>query len=672
MKTLVHSFFLMLIFLYPLNTTNAIVQINRFETCATGCGEYLITATGIWDEFQRYSGDYLVFWHFGDGNYLQKNYIINDASPITINYQYSRTGDHDVYLEVVPRYERGKPPKRFQYPNNNNPMLFHSDCSSSCNPLPSAPTRVFSHSSNRDFVPEHQVSYLLSYANLCDAEPELSNMVDGSVSFEYDSKEIDLDPTLPPVYDRFSIPASHKTVQNGSKFTLTWEFEALKINEIKNIIIPLVVDKSVRVGQDVIVTASIKIDSAGPCEYIETVPIKTTVANSHDPNSLKADQDFTCDLDQVNVVKYVIRFQNDGDGPATTVLIKDLIPEYFDLSTIETIYPFDPFATLPADKVPAHSIITSTREVRWNLENQFLKNGTKLKGTAQAGFGQSIFLEDCVDSLVFRITKKSTAKLNKCDAIINRAEIIFDCNPSFYTDPYIFRFGCLDTTFVVINPNDTSQNSVSLSTGPVPPMIDTITCNNCKEKGIIESNAGIYQNGNAVQLLIDQSYLPEEEGRTFQWYPSAGLDNTKVMQPMASPIKATDYYLIASNPLTCERTIYKVRVDIPCKLRIKSKIYCNSLNNGNGNKSLTLTTNSTSPHLVWQDCTMPGNIYSTTTGNRYFYASVVDTLTGCYATANVKMICPLPVPVWPKQNVLFVGGIILICLLLAFYFFRKP
>ena len=615
------------------------------------CNTYIFTASNIRSEYGDISGSYRIFWYFGDGEYIDYVDTLDDTNPNTfVTHIFNQSGDFEIYMEAVPRYEIDKPPKRFQYSGTFSPTCTDSTCGTAKVSLPSGP---FYHTSNRDFVSNQKVSYLLTYANLCGPGDSPANPVSGTIFLRYDSKQLKPD-DIRPISEPSANITFTETEEDNDIEKMKWVFSQLPRGSTWNIIIPFVVNSSMNVGDSLNIVIGVNMaGSFNNCIYNpDSMSVDFPVKNSHDPNDLIADIDKSCNPRDVNIVEYVIRFKNNGDGPATRVLIKDEMPEYFDISTIETIYPLS--SGLP----PPHSN-PKGREIRWELSEDYLR-GRSLKGTRQKEFGKSIFLEDCVDSLVFtveRIPNLPSLPIDSCDAIVNRAEIIFDCNTPFYTNPYIFRFGC-DTTIAGT----------------------PLACECIEQPSIIKTVSGTYiPGGNPIQLRIDTSHLPKLDGIKFVWYPSEGLNNITTMEPLASPIKKTDYFLIASNPGSCERTIYQNTVDVPCDLKIIPEITCM-----NGIKSVAAKVDSDSRHLQWQDCTTFGNdIEISNIKNRYLYLSVVDTITNCFATIDLEVVCPdeprsrlAPpgsndssggTPSIPLILLLVVGGIIIIGGLLKYF-----
>ena len=656
MKTLLRSFCMVSLFFWFSGLEGQTIKSFNNPCSITECFTKRFEASGIPAMFNNHVGSYRFFWYMGDGTYYDYEQIISSNADISfVNHSYEVTGNYEVYMEVVPRYEIDKPPKRFNFPNDNaTPVPVTVNCTilQCSTPLSSPPSSPFFVKTNRDMVKGNMFSYLLTYAHTC---KEFNIPLSGTISMKFPDDKLEVD--IPSF--QYGIPNTNVSISSpdaAGDITVNWIFTNLGVGKTRHIIVPMKVKDvlSTNIGDEIDVAFDVTFSDCIP-------PISTSfpmeVRNSHDPNNLDSDKAFSCEVLDANTVKYTIRFKNDGDAPADTVLIKNVIPDVFNLNTIHTEY--------PQNSATLHEVISGTQEVRWELTGGLLRGNKDLHGTKELGYGQLIHEEDCIDSIVFRIDKHPASVINKCNAIINRAEIIFDCNPSFYTEPYIFRFGCTDTlAFVdtvsiadfglldsnliiaIIDTIITPVSSSSPDTLLILEIINTANCINCTEVSIIEL-AAIAYTGQPVQLNVSTAQLPDLNGIEYMWYPSTGLDDPRLREPMASPIKSTDYYLVASNPNSCQRAIFQKQVNIPCNLDIITSIQCNSSNN---TKSITASVVSSSPHLRWQDCKTFGDTFTLSNlSNEYLYLSVVDTLTNCSAVLNVKMVCknsPPPPSPW--------------------------
>ncbi len=588
--------------------------VNR-PCSSNGCFTKRFQATDIPSHFNQFTGSYRFFWYMGDGTYYDYEDVIDGNLDLAyVDHTYKQDGNYEVYMEAVPRYEDDKPPKRFYPPNGIGTFSVvcgsNQPCSSSN--LTSVPSSSFSIKTNRDMVKGDMFSYVLTYSHNCKELGPIS----GYISLSFPTNKLEME--RPSIH--YGISASDVSIVNSSSdTTITWNINNLNTFETRNIIVPLRVKNvsGINTGDNIDVQINVAI---GNCIGPIGMSYPTEVKNSHDPNNLDSDQSFICEIVDADNLLYTIRYQNFGDKEADTVIVKNVIPDAFDKYSIETVYP--PFTGVDS----IHVNIPGTREVRWVLTDDLIRGPGKLHGTKEVGFGDYIFEENTIDSIQFKVTKKPDFSFEKCNAIVNQAELIFDCNPSIYTEPHIFRIQCLDTFFVVIPPDSI-------------PGIDTIICDPCSETLFLDLDSVVFDDAlsSAVQLKFPPNVMQNLIGRNLLWYPSEGLDDSTLTEPFASPIKSTDYYLVASSTDPCRRTIVKKRVEIPCNLEITAIVDCNNSNN----KNITATVNSTSKHLKWQDCSFGDKFQYFNTSNDVFYLSVVDTMNNCSATLNVEMVCPV-------------------------------
>lgn len=134
------------------------------------------------------------------------------------------------------------------------------------------------------------------------------------------------------------------------------------------------------------------------------------VSNSFDPNDKSVDLPTNINPNVTDQLRYMIRFQNDGNHDAVNVVIRDSISEHLDLST---------FQYLGAKHGVATSINPSTRVVTFTFEN--------------INLGQSsVDLEASQGYVVYSISELPNLPVGT--EIENTAYIYFDFNPAIVTN----------------------------------------------------------------------------------------------------------------------------------------------------------------------------------------------------------------------------------------------
>jgi hypothetical protein len=457
------------------------------------------------------------FWYFGDGEWS------TEESPTHTYYTGSTIAGP--YVEVTPirGYTGTEAPHRINVPSNGTTLNITPTLSKPTGGLPNVRLSL---STNRLLVSGpngHRVTYIISYKNN-GCEPS-------TIKFQYPNTL--LEPELFSPSTLMALPQSSNptTISNGID-QIEWNISSqTSDNNYRHILIRMKVKNNINAG--VIVSTKVQFSNGCAPDYVDNQEIR----KSHDPNLIVGDVSYDCMKNAVDKIKYKIRFQNIGIGKANTVLIKNFIPEIFDLASL-TVLPPSNGSAMPVQTPLSPS--NYRKAIVWNLQGNALKNSLGLRGTNEEGIGQSFLLEDTYDYLTYEISlKRNTVD---CDAIVNKAWIKFDEHEPIWTAPFVTNFGCK------------SQPSVR--------------CDTCSVEFINESPTGFDYLGNPVTLEFDTDLLLPSQGYTYQWYPLYGLDNPNSPNPTAHPCYDMDYYLVASaNPPNCHKIISHCYVHVignPC------------------------------------------------------------------------------------------------------------
>ena len=131
-------------------------------------------------------------------------------------------------------------------------------------------------------------------------------------------------------------------------------------------------------------------------------------------------------------------------------------------------------------------------------------------------------------------------QVEPCQAIVNRARIVFDCNPALYTNFTFASMGCNVSSISPVNPiacQDTTQKLPAISNVSVGAPIKQLL-----------SPA-------AAKLLKDNGYS------NFKWYPATHLTAPLTAGTGVDMARPETYVLVASSGLpSCGRRIYYVSV----------------------------------------------------------------------------------------------------------------
>ena len=240
-----------------------------------------------------------------------------------------------------------------------------------------------------------------------------SNIVDsGCITFYYHDTELSLN--FGGILDYGWVKYKSKGVSTGSSLynqEIKWEYKNLQPGEQRVIYIPMTSLKTA--GTKLNLGSQYSSGCSGNSDIKNNS--HTSRGHPHDPNIKSADK--ICMrpyLQDKNTITYTIRFQNEGNAPAVNVLLKDIIdPLLLDISTldfIESEYPY------------SYSTTGNLLEIEFANIN--------LPGLKQNGPKKYTY-DETESYIKFKICTYSN--LNP-GVIENQAEIIFDTQPSIFTN----------------------------------------------------------------------------------------------------------------------------------------------------------------------------------------------------------------------------------------------
>lgn len=595
-------------------------------------------------------GAYSIFLYCGDGRYeeLKVDDTLLDSSSVTISHAFPRADEinqsfiaeyDSIYAEVTKLYDENDPPKRllFEGPGGTTKLIVDCSAGNYCiRPDFLILKEQIELTANRDIVPGHEITFIIKYDVGCATDS-------AKIVFEYDKYAFDI--------NDFTFSSSGFITQNPASDTsraqICWKADSLKINNgAKGVLYVEATADSVYLQEllssSLLITATLAGDA---CTETVSELLDAEVSTSHDPNDLDSESDFSClDIAELPPVKYVIKFQNTGEGPARTVIVKDIIPDVYDVSTIELIYPP---VVIGRDSI---SFRVDGQLATWVLSGKFLNAFTnktgQLHGTAERLFGLPYPEEFTRDEVIFTIQYNDDFQPEPCDAIINQAEIIFDCNNAYYTNPHVLDFSC--------DPDTDSCYVCNKTMTRMPPVTWASTAESVVRMDTIFP---ILDSLNNVAGTIS----------SFRWYPPP-LSGANTLTPEIVFTKNIDYYLVLSNAAAgisgkCTKEIITFPIRVDCDLQINTNINCDTA----GVK--WLEANVTSDNLFlndlsWQDCSegRTFNLEITNYSQDSILLSVVDRVSNCYTIVKVGTECNNPIGPdipgwgWGVLAFLLVGG----------------
>lgn len=308
---------------------------------------------------------YKHFWEFGDGDYS------NEEAPIK---QYKKQDEYEVKYWATNVYSNGKPP------TSRPKKIKVNDANDSAEDSASM-TDDIELTRNREPMPSEEMVVVMSYKNYKDyATSGTLHLYFNEQKYRADNfeladsrvynneREIDSEDFVftHDVDDERSFYASSKndihllrarfqdsTEKEDLELTLaetkttykkssTIEFDNMKPNEERNIFYTFKTTPEMLKDTSAIISVrSIYI----PDNNYKTHKVKDMemeIVTSHDPNKMSSNSTFlNYRLVRFKRPKFKIRFQNNGEGPASTIRLETDIPDMFDKSSIrvEDMYP---------------------------------------------------------------------------------------------------------------------------------------------------------------------------------------------------------------------------------------------------------------------------------------------------------------------------------------------
>ena len=552
--------------------------------CGGGC-------TDLWlENAPAPDTGYNYFWFFDDGTY--------SFSKSIDDHQFQTTGNHDVYLEVIKRYDDDDEPESY---TANVPTTGSSDETETVSQKVSILTSRMPRSGDT-------ITYIFTYGDIC---PPTGGPTAPSPFLDiiYNSSQLDYVKTS--VYHGENVPGSFSP---GAIPISNLKIDAVDNDLAKRIFVRFEVTENVEVGDIVEVGAKLSYDGAAPpgCDF--SAASSLGAVKSHDPNYIIGNRSKFCGgAAPWDSVTYSIHFQNIGEAPAQTVEVRTYLPIYFRNDTIESNFPFE---------------IRANREIVWTLNagvDTIPPDG--LRGTGEADFPFGAFpIEDTRDTIWYKVyfSDDNTVReliAEPCRSIINQAEIVFDCNPSIFTNFYTTEIVC-----------DTAR------------MGNLCAC----DRTILREMPPV-----KISSLLTEGLNLGSSQMDAVWYPGVSLGDQFAAITSASPTKGITYVSSVKGS-RCTQQIVIQPVDMECDLDIN----LSSTLKGCDTDSLVdygiisaqaITTGDTS-NLVWNwECT--DDVPWTKTGYKLvldsltpgsYYLTVKDTMTGCWTDARIVIpsVCP--------------------------------
>lgn len=303
---------------------------------------------------------YTYFWEFGDGHYSK------EEKPKHI---YKNKGEYEIKLWATNNYDTGKPPTtRPKKIAINNLTTDYEDLATM--------DEDFSLKRNREPVPNEEIVAVMSYKNvkeyatngklylfynehkykannfeLIETRTHYKEKDISSETFAY-SGNIDDDKTylaslnnevlisemLQDSTIKTNLPL---TIEESKTYYKDWsilEFDDMQPQEERNVFFSLKTTPEMVKDTSAIISVRGIYVPDGNYDNHKIKDMEMEIVTSHDPNKMSSNGTFmNYRLVRFKTLKYKIKFQNNGEGPARTIKLETDIPEMLDKSTLKVL-----------------------------------------------------------------------------------------------------------------------------------------------------------------------------------------------------------------------------------------------------------------------------------------------------------------------------------------------
>lgn len=255
----------------------------------------------------------------------------------------------------------------------------------------------------------------------------------GTVTFNFDDAISDFVSAIPPV-----------TAQSTN--VLSWDFTDLVPFETRYFEVKLNINSPtetppVNIGDQLDYTAGVASTVADVTPEDNTALLKQTVMGSYDPNDKLVMEGSQISTSQTgDYLHYIIRFQNTGTYPAEKVVVKDMLDENLDWSTLQML----------SSSHPYRSTLTNGNRLEVFYENIDLPPSS-VDEPGSNGY------------IAFKIKPITTIAVD--DVIENKADIYFDFNFPIVTNT-------VSTTVTVLGTGDFNQLGFTLYPNPTRSLLN--------------------------------------------------------------------------------------------------------------------------------------------------------------------------------------------------------
>jgi len=397
---------------------------------------------------------YTHYWEFGDGNYS------TEENPKHI---YKNKGEYEVKLWATNNYDTGKPP------TTRPKKVVVNSVSADYKEVASMETD-FDLKRNREPIPNEEIVAILRYKNtkeyttngklymfynehkykannfeLTDTRThheEKTVLEDGfAYTYNIDDDRTYLASSNDAIFEASSVlqDSTEKmnlplTIEDSKAYYKNWssfEFDNLKPNEERNIFFTLKTTPEMLKDTSAIISVRGVYVPDSNFDNHKVKDMEMEIVTSHDPNKMSSNGTFmNYRLVRFKTLKYKIKFQNNGEGPARTIRLETDIPDMLDKSTIEVTDMYPKCEICPKREVQYSCLDTAFTDTQaiFTFKNIYLP-GSEQKNVKEYDSTKGFVKYN------IKFTKDFHKKKTK-----SRTAIIFDKNEPIITNYSTTRF----------------------------------------------------------------------------------------------------------------------------------------------------------------------------------------------------------------------------------------
>ncbi len=398
---------------------------------------------------------YSNYWEFGDGNFSK------EKNP---QHFYKKEGEYEVNLWATNHYDNGKTPTTRPQKIKVNTVTEPYKETASLND-------DFSLQRNREPMPEQEMVVILTYKNNKDfvtkgklylfyneQQYKANNFELTDTRTYHGEKQIQENMFVyaNAIGDKETLLASAKnevlyltkkwqdttekinlplTLEESKAYYKDWsllEFDHLAPNEERNIFFTMRTTPEMLKDTSAIITVRSIYVPDGNFDNHKVKEMEMEIVTSHDPNKMSSNATLlNYRLVRFKKFNFKTKFQNNGEGPATTIRLETEIPEMFDKSTIQIVDLYPQCPICPKNKEVTFSCIdtsfTATKAI-FTFKNIYLP-GSEQKNVKEYDSTKGFV------KYTIKLAKDFHKKKTK-----SKTEIYFDKNEPIITNYATTRF----------------------------------------------------------------------------------------------------------------------------------------------------------------------------------------------------------------------------------------